>query len=412
MVRATDSEQGLAGGSVITVILLALSVSLAGCGGDTSTPTGPPIVTTAAISGTVRAAATGLPIAGAVVTVGAQSVTTGQDGRFSFQNLATTAPISITIDAPGFDRFAVNVTLQSGANTRDVSLVRSTIVGSGDFVAYLPPSVSTYRGVLFILAGSSADSRPFVRGEPVCFAVQIQGITCPNDPAFRARLVALAEQYALAIVGAKTGGNGPFFFDAMIAGVEAIAQLSGRSELASAPLLLVGSSLGGCIAHDFTRIHHARVIGFMSAKGSCHLGGVSPGGYVPGYLIVSEEDPVSPNSIVTIPAVFRENRAAGALWALMIDPGGGHQWPRNNDVTVGWMEAVLTARLPLPGQTGLRAIQETSGWLGDQSTLQIGSYACFGDGKREASWLPTEPTARGWHKVSSGDAPLTVRSCS
>jgi hypothetical protein len=75
------------------------------------------------------------------------------------------------------------------------------------------------------------------------------------------------------------------------------------------------------------------------------------------------------------------------------------------------MDAVLTARLPLPGQTALRPLTESSGWLGDRSSLQVGTFGCFGTGKAEASWLPNETTARRWQSVVSSNTVTTTRVC-
>src|SRR5688572_17330922 len=111
---------------LVSALVMALA---AACGGSgDKTPTGPPAATTASITGIVRATTTNGPIAGAVVTVGAVSVTTGQDGRFTFQNLQIATPIQIMVEAPGFDPVGLSVTLQSGANSRDITLLRSTLV--------------------------------------------------------------------------------------------------------------------------------------------------------------------------------------------------------------------------------------------------------------------------------------------
>jgi hypothetical protein len=380
-------------------IALCLINACGGGGGGGGGPVDTPQFGT--LTGTVREAGGQSVVANATVAIGAATTTTATTGRFTLSNVPLGAG-NISVTAVGFDAYSQAVTVTSGTNNHDVSLARKTIYASGTVTGLLPSTISSFRGVLFLIAGSDQDSRGFVRGEPLCWGFQGPGAICPQDPDFRQRLLAMAGQHGLALFGIRTpANNGVAGYDELIAGITAIGQQSGHPELANAPILLVGSSLGGCIAHGFARVHTARTIGFMSAKGSCHTGGPSPAQTIPAYLFIGEEDPISPDAIQTITQLFLDNRLNGAPWALAIEQGSGHEFPRKNDQVFRWLEAILARRLPsslAPGAP-LPVVNAGTGWLANRTTGSIGAETCYPGDKSVASWLPSEATARDWQTL-------------
>ena len=100
-------------------LALAASSAVAACGG--SSPGDP--AATATVSGVVEAA-TGGVIAGASVSIGSATVTTGADGRFELRNLPVGSATILT-SAPGFAPRSESVSLSAGANTHDVELTPS-----------------------------------------------------------------------------------------------------------------------------------------------------------------------------------------------------------------------------------------------------------------------------------------------
>ena len=350
------------------------------------------------VTGTVREAGGQLVVANATVAIGAASTTTAANGRFTLPNVPLGSG-NISVTATGFDAYSQTVTVQSGTNNHDVSLSRRSIYASGVVVGFLPPTTASYRGIIFLLAGGSQDSRPYVRGDGGCWASQLPTSVCVDPAGFRQRLLAMAQAHNLALFGVRTAPtNNVAAYDELVAGMAGVAQESGHPELASAPLLMVGSSRGGCIAHGFTRVYPARVIGFITAKGDCHIGGVSPAQGVPGYLFIGEDDPISPGARTEVTQLFLDNRALGAPWAVAIEQGSGHEFPRKNDEILRWMEAILIRRMPstlAPGAP-LLVIDETTGWLANRATGAIACQSCYVGDKSIAAWLPSEATANDW----------------
>ncbi|HYR07668.1 MAG TPA: carboxypeptidase-like regulatory domain-containing protein, partial [Longimicrobium sp.] len=105
----------------------------------------------ATISGVVRAA-TGAVIAGASVSIGSATSTTGADGRFELQNVPAGAA-TITTSAPRFDQRVESISLNEGANVHDVVLQHQTLFTYQNLVAYLPTGIPEYKAAIVFLPG-------------------------------------------------------------------------------------------------------------------------------------------------------------------------------------------------------------------------------------------------------------------
>lgn len=108
---------------------------------------------TATVSGIVTAD-TGTVVAGATVSIGSATTTTGADGRFTLQNLPV-ASATIAATAPGFFPKSASVTLVEGANTHDVVLAAAGLWGMR---AALPESNSELafaelNGKIYLIGG-------------------------------------------------------------------------------------------------------------------------------------------------------------------------------------------------------------------------------------------------------------------
>jgi hypothetical protein len=271
------------------------------------------------------------------------------------------------------------------------------------YAIYLPPGTSTYRGVFLLAPGFGGDSR--VIADRRFAPVGIGGLLFdgPEIQGYRA----LAQEHGLAVMGARLGPNPTALnsLEDLVAALEELAVESQHPELATAPLLLDGLSNGGCFAYAFTRLFPERVIGFRTQKGGCH--DIRDGGaakQVPGFLNIGGADTQA--RCLNITAMFDSNRPAGALWAVAVEPGKGHVPIEDLDVLLGWLEAVLSRRLPTAAGGPLRPIAESSGWLGNRETAAVASFAAYEQDKSQASWLPSAETAQDWSALVSPGRPL------
>ena len=278
-------------------------------------------------------------------------------------------------------------------------------------VAYLPAGIAEYKAAIVFLpglrdpvTGNDLDSRPLVRG------TSGGGCSIWCSPGEIAQVRSRALQLAggsVALIGTTTLVDNAASYATLLQALANFGTQSGHPELATIPIFFVGHSMGGCTAYGFSRVHGARVAGFFTMKGACHAAGpAAAAAGVPGHFLIGQLD--EPYRRENITAVFEAGRAAGAPWAVSIDPF--HHGPVVDfKLLFDWIEAVLAARLPLTPGAPLRAVTMTEGWLGDRSSGAIATYPCFHAPRAGASWLPSEETALDWQRMAGGTA--VVRTC-
>jgi hypothetical protein len=388
------------------VSTLALAILAAACAGSDPSGSG---AGAASVSGIVRAA-TGAAVEGASVKIGAATATTGADGRFEFRKLPAGDATMVT-SAARFDPRTESVSLAEGANAHDVVLTPQTLFTSQNAVAYLPAGVAEYRAAIVFLpglrdpaTGNPLDSRGLVRGTADagcsiwCLATERAEV--------RRRALELAGG-KVALIGTTTLLDDGAGHGALLAALSDFGAQSLHPELANVPIFFVGHSMGGCTAYGFSRVHGARVAGFLTMKGACHnTGPAAAAAGVPGYFLIGALDEAYRRDNIT--AVFEAGRAAGAPWAISIDPFD-HRPILDFDLMFGWIDAVLTARLPATAGAPLRTLTEASGWLGARSSGAISTYSCYGSTRSSASWLPTRETALNWQRMAGGS--VVVSDC-
>ena len=281
----------------------------------------------------------------------------------------------------------------------------------GNAVAFLPSGVAEYKAAIVFLpglrdpaTGNDLDSRALVRG------TSSGGCSIWCSPAERAQVRARALALAggnVALIGTTTLVDNPASYDTLLGALSAFASQSLHPELANIPIFFVGHSMGGCTAYGFSRVHGARVAGFLTMKGGCHSPGpAAEAAGVPGHFLIGAVDEQYRRDNIT--AVFEAGRAAGAPWAVSIDPFQ-HGPIVDFDLAFDWIDAVLAARLPSGAGAPLRAVTETQGWLGDRSSGAIATYPCFGSARSSASWLPSEEAALDWQRMAGGT--VVVSTC-
>jgi hypothetical protein len=274
----------------------------------------------------------------------------------------------------------------------------------GNAVAFLPAGIAEYKAAIVFLpglrdpaTGLDLDSRGLVSGTSsgAC------SIWC--SPAERAQVRSRALALAggnVALVGTTTLVDSPVSYATLLQALSNFGTQGQHPELANIPIFFVVHSMGGCTAYGFSRVHGARVAGFFTMKGGCHSPGpAAAAADVPGHFLIGKLDEQYRRQNIT--AVFEAGRAAGAPWAVSIDPFQ-HGPILDFDLMFDWIDAVLAARLPVAPGAPLRAIAVTDGWLGDRSNGAISTYACFGSARSSASWLPSRETALDWQRMAGG----------
>jgi hypothetical protein len=72
-----------------------------------------------------------------------------------------------------------------------------------------------------------------------------------------------------------------------------------------------------------------------------------------------------------------------------------------NGSMLTWLGSVLDVRLPATPGAPLTALEASSGWLGNQTTLEVASWADYTGERTTASWLFSQVAARSWNRLGS-----------
>jgi pimeloyl-ACP methyl ester carboxylesterase len=215
-------------------------------------------------------------------------------------------------------------------------------------VAYLPTGIAEYKVAIVFLpglrdpaTGNDLDSRALVAG------ASGGGCSIWCSPAEKAEVKSRALQLAggkVALIGTTTLVDTPASYQTLLQALSNFATQSQHPELANIPIFFVGHSQGGCTAYGFSRVHGARVAGFLTMKGGCHSPAPPAAAVnVAGYFLIGALD--EPHRRDNITAVFNAGRAAGAPWTLSTDPF--HHGPMVDfKLMFDWIDGVLAARLP------------------------------------------------------------------
>ncbi len=368
---------------------LSLALLLTACEGGNDITGTPPTVT-----GTVVSSATGDPVAGAEVRIGASADTTNADGHFELSHLS---PGSATLlcTARGFVDFEISITVTEGSMSENIGLTRIEVFEFGDYALYVPAGVSSTRGIIFALGGP--DTRGFATGKPMGAPVPaVEEALQTLGLAFRT----LASTSGLAVLGTSAAAmaNEPGSDQLLQDAVQTAGLLSGRPDLPSAHLLMYGMSGGAPQASGFTVRNPEQVAGlFMKVPESVTPVTSGDALQVPAYMVLAELDAfVDSTGLV---AAFVASRSAGALWGLAKESGVPHHSlsPAQRQLTIDWLSTIIELRLPATAcSEPLSEIAETSGWLGDRATGAAAPWVSFPGDRTSASWFPSEATAREW----------------
>ena len=378
----------------IAILGLAM-LPLAACGDSTGPGDGNGGGAT--LAGTVRAAGQSVTLPGATVSIGSLTATSDSNGHFELTGVPLGAA-TVRAERPGYTPAEAAITIAAGANTHDFGLTAQETYLLGSTAVLVPAGTAKIRGVI-IVVGSNG-TRGFVTGEP------IHG---PDNPELEqglqdwaASIRTLAHSKHVALLGVNDHPtNSAASDEAFFASLRLVAVSSGHAELADAPVLAMGLSdaaaMGGLVSR-----HPDRAIGLLARvpTGAASLTAAEALA-VPTFVMQAGLDNATTNE--SVQEIFAGNRSRGGLWALAVEPNVRHEQAsaRGNSAGTGWISRVLDLRLPSTPGDPLVTLDEQSGWLGNQSTLNIAAWADYTGDRATASWLLNEAAAGSWEVLGS-----------
>jgi MYXO-CTERM domain-containing protein len=242
-----------------------------------------------------------------------------------------------------------------------------------------------------------------------------------NESAGDTRVLAereLIQQWArtmgFAIIGTQLPDPG--YADVLLQAMDEFATMSGHPEVANAPVLCEGLSLGGYSAMEFAGAHPERTIAFLSGASGRVDAPTQPGfEKVPGLFYLGSEDPDLDNAVERTGEVMAL-RAGGAQVAYFIQWGAGHE--RGYADELGWKFLADAVHLrypegasPVDGPVDLIDIPDDFGWLADQTTWEsdltsVVPYADAPGDPLDMFWLPTRDAAFAYRGHATSEQPV------
>jgi dienelactone hydrolase len=292
--------------------------------------------------------------------------------------------------------FLLATLLASTAVAEEGAAVPVEVLELGDFALLVPAHVPTVRGILLALGGP--ETRAFLTdGEFGAPKPELEA----SLHVLGQELRALAAEQGLAMLGTTRQGpdelpNQSQTDELIFAAILETARISGRSELAAAPIFVYGISGGTPQAIGFAARNPERVGALLlKSPGPPERLSSHEALAVPTYLVLAEHEVNADNQEVI--AVFESNRRAGGLWAVALEPGVPHHSlrPSHRALTVNWLRAIVELRLGVSEQDPLRDVPESAGWLGHPD-YGVADWAGYPGERRAASWFPSRATAEEW----------------
>jgi len=208
----------------------------------------------------------------------------------------------------------------------------------------------------------------------------------------------------------------PGYAETLLEAMGEFATMSGHPEVANAPVLCEGLSLGGYSAMEFAGAHPERTIAFLSGASGRVDAPTQPGfEKVPGLFYLGSEDPDLDNAVERTSEVMAL-RADGAQVAYFIQWGAGHE--RGFADEMGWKFLADAVHLrypegasPADGPVDLIDIPDDFGWLADQGTwesdlTQVFAFADAPGDPLDNFWLPTRDAAFAYRGHATSEQPV------
>lgn len=196
-----------------------------------------------------------------------------------------------------------------------------------------------------------------------------------------------------------------------------LGEMSGHTEIATAPLALWGHSGGGHWCGGMVMTQPERIIAAWLRSGVPVLEADSKE-----TASTSIRPHALPNAALRVPmicnlgtkegvtvkdgqfdsvwpanlAFFEKVRGSGGLLGIAIDPLTAHECGNSRYLAIPWLDRCLELRLPVEPGEALLAISSDSSWLAEsEGTVALPASDFDGD-PLAMSWLPTEDIATAW----------------
>ncbi|MBA3697519.1 MAG: hypothetical protein H0W78_01440 [Planctomycetes bacterium] len=291
-----------------------------------------------------------------------------------------------------------------------VRYVASTIPGelifAVNFTAWIPPGVTTLRGVIVHQHGCGEGSCK--SGLTGAFDLHWQALAKKHDcvllsPAYEQPDKANCQMWC----DPRNGSDAAFR-----RALADLAAQSKHSELTSVPWALWGHSGGGHWAGGMLFLHPERVVAAWLRSGVPALQAADnkPKPYsIPDAALavpimcnlgtkegVTVKDGRFAGVWLGVESYFTTMRAKGALVSVSVDPLTSHECGNQRYLAIPWLDVCLSARLPEKIGEPLRPMPTDDVWLAPLNGTVAVSAATFTGDRATSVWLPNQALAKAW----------------
>ncbi|MBM4074381.1 MAG: hypothetical protein FJ267_01900 [Planctomycetes bacterium] len=282
------------------------------------------------------------------------------------------------------------------------------LIYSVNFTIWIPSGVKTLRGVVVHQHGCGEGSCK--SGLTGAYDLHWQALAKKHDCALLAPAYEQPDKADCQMWCDPRNGSSASFQK----GLSDLGMKSGHPELATVPWALWGHSGGGHWAGGMVMLHPDRVVAAWLRSG------------VP--LLKPDPDRTTikshtlPDSALKVPILcnpgtkegvtvkdgqfagvwpanevfFNEIRSKRGLIGVAVDPLSSHECGNQRYMAIPWLDACLTARLPVVSGEPLRELPIDQAWLAPITGTEAVPIAKFVRDQLKVGWIPNELIARKW----------------
>lgn len=202
--------------------------------------------------------------------------------------------------------------------------------------------------------------------------------------------------------------------DGLLTVLRQLATDSRHPELRDVPLAFWGWSAAAGFGPTFAKLHPQRTLAFV--RYHTHQRAipvdVNITKSIPALLLAGGKDTNA--GVEDAERLSNAGRALGAPWTFVIEPNVPHGiidgnigiefFTNSNQLMIPWLTAVVRQRVPQAGMA-MRTISDGVGWIGDNRTGEVWPSTGFSGSRVDKTWLPDEPSARGWQVIRVAEHP-------
>ena len=263
------------------------------------------------------------------------------------------------------------------ASTAEAAKYDVTVDANVSYRIWIPDNVATIKGVLIHMNGSGDDDRMSV-----------------DDSSFYESFVTPMD---FAYIGSFYQGQGSV--DAPLTALTQFATMSNHPELANAPLLVEGISLGGYNAIAFAMAHPERTIAYVNAATRSFPAFKAAAKKTPSLHMIGSLETTRVAAFVTGVTNLRgQGHQAGYFGQWDVEHKWGQGvWPARNFLAACYVLRYPAGASPKAGPVTLVDLDDNAGWLLDPATYDT-SFATIAPASGATSpltkfWTPTEDIA-------------------